>query len=161
MARYAEGTDVSSDRSQAEIQRVVRSYGAVAYGYGWEDGRALVTFQCSGRRIRFVVPLPDPNADRFILTPTGKARTATAACDSYEQEVRRLWRALALVIKAMFEAAASGIVTFEEAFLPYTLLPTGRTVAEHALPEVERSYAGQLPAGPGFLALPPVAGVSP
>ncbi|MCL6424457.1 hypothetical protein Bequi_13890 [Brachybacterium sp. JHP9] len=34
-------------------------------------------------------------------------------------------------MKALLEAVESGIVAFEEAFLPYTVVPgTGRTVAE-------------------------------
>lgn len=158
MSRYAEATEVPADRSRGEIERTVEKYGASAFGYGWEQSRAVVTFQCNNRRIRFVVPLPSPDDERFTLTETGRTRSATAAKEAHGQEVRRLWRALALVIKAMFEATASGIVAFEEAFLPYIVLPTGRTVADHALPEVELAYSrGSL--GPtDFLALPPAGG---
>lgn len=34
----------------------------------------------------------------------------------------------------------AGIVTFEVAFLPYTVLPSGRTVADDATPLVGQAY---------------------
>ena len=37
--RYAAQTEVSSDRSRAEIERTLRKYGATAFAYGWEGNR--------------------------------------------------------------------------------------------------------------------------
>jgi hypothetical protein len=35
---------------------------------------------------------------------------------------------------------AAGITTFEEEFLPHTVLPSGRTVAEDVLPAIAHAY---------------------
>ena len=140
-ARYAESTTVPSDRSRAEIEKTLARYGATTFQYGWQQDRAAIGFVMSGRQIRFILPLPDRENPGFTRTPTGKSRTATAAEAAYEQAVRQRWRALALMVKAKLEAVASGIVTFEEEFLPHTVLPSGRTVAQEIMPAVESAYA--------------------
>ena len=139
--RYAESTTVPSDRSRAEIEKTLTRYGATTFQYGWQQDRAAIGFVMSGRQIRFVLPLPDRESADFTRTPTGKSRTSTAAEAAYEQAVRQRWRALALMVKAKLEAVASGIVTFEEEFLPHTVLPSGRTVAQEIMPAVESAYA--------------------
>jgi len=141
MTRYAANTDVTSDRSRAEIERTLARYGADSFAYGWDSGRAMVGFHMHDRQIRFVLPLPDRNAPEFTKTPTGKDRSATAAAAAHEQAVRQSWRALALVIKAKLEAVAAGIVTFEDEFAMHMVLPDGRTVAAHVLPAIEQAYA--------------------
>lgn len=141
MVRYAENTQVSSDKSRAEIERTLSRYGATSFTYGWEQTRAAIAFVMEGRQIRFVLPLPDRSSDEFRLTPTGKGRAPNAAEGAYEQAVRQRWRALALMVKAKLEAVSAGIVSFEVEFLPHTVLPSGRTVAEDVLPAVEQAYS--------------------
>jgi hypothetical protein len=115
--------------------------------YGWEGGRAVVAFRMQGKMLRFVIPLPDQDAENFYRTPTGKRRTPNAAREAYEQAVRQRWRALALVIKAKLEAVESGIETFEQAFLANILLPDGQTVGQWLVPQVEQAYlTGEMPA---------------
>lgn len=138
--QYAAGTDVSSDRSRAEIERTLTRYGASAFSYGWQEGHAAIQFEAHYRRIRFVLPLPDRHSREFTTTPTGRARAARAAEAAYEQAVRQRWRALALMVKAKLEGVASGIVSFEDEFLSHTVLPSGRTVAEELGPQVARAY---------------------
>jgi hypothetical protein len=48
-----------------------------------------------------------------------------------------------LSIKAKLEAVETGIESFEIAFMPYVVLPDGKTVAEHVLPALAKN---QLPA---------------
>lgn len=138
--KYAEGTTVTSERSRAEIERTLTRYGATTFTYGWEPGRAAVQFVMRGRQVRFILPLPDRDDTDFTRTPTGKVRTSTAAEQAYEQSVRQRWRALALMVKAKLEAVQSGIVTFEVEFLPHTVLPSGRTVADEVGPAVDHAY---------------------
>jgi hypothetical protein len=126
MARYAAQTEVSSDRSRSEIERTLRRYGATAFAYGWEGNRAQIGFKLADRQIKFTLPLPDPSSEEFVLTPTGRERSAKAAEDAYEQAVRQRWRALALVIKAKLEAVEAGISTVEREFLDAIMLPGGR-----------------------------------
>lgn len=138
---YAAGTEVSSDRSRAEIERTLVRYGASAFSYGWEDGRAAIQFDKEGRRIRFILPLPDREDRAFRLSPTGRARTSAAAATAYEQAVKQRWRALALVVKAKLEAVEAGIVTFEQEFMAHMVLPGGQSVYEAVAPAIEHAYA--------------------
>jgi|AACY02.16.fsa_nt_gi hypothetical protein len=49
-------------------------------------------------------------------------------------------------IKAKLEAVEAGIVTFEEEFLPQTVLPDGSRVNEWAQPQMEQAYLeGKMP----------------
>ncbi len=138
--RYAEGTDVPVDRSQSEIRKIILKYGADEYVYGEKAGKAMIGFTAKGKQVRFILPFPDPNDPEFSKTPTGRTRKGNASNEAYEAEIRRRWRALSLSIKGKFEAVATGIVFFEEEFLPYFVLPNGMTVAETMLPQLEAAY---------------------
>lgn len=138
--RYAENTQVSSDRSRAEIEKTLRRYGATAFAYGWDTEAATLMFEIANRRVMFRLPMPDPSDKAFTLTPTRKARSSSAAEAAYEQAVRQRWRALALVIKAKLEAVAAGITTVEQEFLAHIVLPDGRTVGQHTQPVIAAAY---------------------
>jgi hypothetical protein len=140
MARYAEGTAVSPEKSQQEITVMLRRYGASTVATGISDDRAMVAFEAHNRQIRIIVPLPNPASTEFHRTPTNLRRDHAGARRAWEAEVRRRWRALMLVIKAKLEISASGIAEFESEWLAYTVLPDGSTVAQHTLPAVERAY---------------------
>lgn len=148
MARYAADTQVASDRSRAEIERTLRRYGASAFAYGWQENTAQIMFEMASRRIKFSLPLPDPDADEFRLTPSRKwERSPQQQEEAYEQAVRQRWRALALVIKAKLEAVEAGISTVEDEFLAHVALPAGGTVGEWLRPRLDEVYAtGQMPA---------------
>lgn len=145
-ARYAENTQVSSERSRSEIERTLRRYGATAFAYGWDAQAATLMFEIADRRVMFRLPMPDAASRKFTKTPTGKDRSTAAAEQAYEQAVRQRWRALALVIKAKLEAATAGITTVEQEFLAHIVLPDGRTVGQHTLPAIASAYeSGSLP----------------
>lgn len=147
MTRFAAQTTVSSDRSRAEIERLLSRYGADAFMYGWGPERAMISFQMNGRQIKFLLPIPDRNERQFTHTPAkDMPRSDEAATQAYEQAVRQRWRALALVIKAKLEAVESGITVFEEEFLAHIVMPDGKTIGEHALPQIESAYqSGKMP----------------
>ena len=140
MARFAEGTTVSPEASQAEIAATLRKYGATSFAYGWEDNRAMIAFRAHERSVRFLLDLPRSDDPEFHQTPTGRTRQGDAVGAAYEAEVRRRWRALALAIKAKLEAVATGIASFEDEFLAYTMLPDNTTVAEHIHAEVDEAW---------------------
>jgi hypothetical protein len=146
--RYAFDTSVNVESSLLEIRRIINRYGATGFGLVEEDGRAGVTFKCANRTVRIVLELPDKNDDRFRYTETGRPRRSEAAViEAWEQECRRSWRALALVIKAKLEAVASEIATFDEEFMAYVVLPDGLTVGQHTLPVMRDALAsGHVPA---------------
>lgn len=151
MTRYAESTTVSSEKSRGEIEKTLTRYGADQFMYGWKDGAAVVAFRAQGRHIRFMLPMPDRNDDRFKYTNhtnqwARKRLTDAAQAEKYEQAVRQLWRALALCIKAKLEAVEAGITTFEDEFMAQIILPNGESMSEHARPLIARAYAtGQMP----------------
>jgi hypothetical protein len=58
----------------------------------------------------------------------------------WEQACRQRWRALNLVVKAKLEAVESGIATFEDEFLAYTMLPGGATVGQWLTPQLDEVY---------------------
>jgi hypothetical protein len=145
--RYAAGTDVPVDRSKAELERLLVRYGATSFLYGWEGDQYQIGFKMRERMIRFRLPMPSEDDETFWTTETGRDRTAKAARTSYEQEVRRRWRALVLVIKAKLEAIESGISDFESEFLSQIMLPDGRTYGEFAKPQLAHVYAtAEMPA---------------
>jgi len=148
MPTYASNTEVTPDRSRAEIERTLVRFGASRFMYGWDEKAAVVMFDMRKRRLKFVLPLPERKD--FGRTPTGKVRTANSANEAYDQAVRQRWRALALAIKAKLESVESGIEQFEEAFMAQIVLPDGATVGEWMVPQIAIAYEKQ--------AMPPLLG---
>lgn len=147
MPTYAKASGVSSEQSRNEIERTLRRYGAGAFAYATSADRAMIAFEISGHRYRFLLPLPDRNAREFTHTPSrGYARDAKAQDEAYEQAIRQRWRALALLVKATLEAVETGIITVEEAFLAHMTLPDNSTVGDRMLPQLDAiATTGQLP----------------
>jgi len=142
--RYAERTEVTSDRSKSEIEKVLVRYGATGFAYMTDTHRAAVAFQANNRNVRFILPLPDMSD--VAKTPRGRARRGHVAQEAHAQEVRRRWRALALSIKAKLETVESGIAQFETEFMPYVVMPNGKTVAESVAPMIDEAYkSGRMP----------------
>lgn len=146
-SKYANGTEVPTDRSLAEIRATLRRYGATSFAFGEEAGWAMVGFAANDRKVRFALRLPDPDSAEFTRTPTGKSRTAAAAESAYEAAVRQVYRVFAYVIKAKLEAVESGLVTFQAEFLAHLVLPGGQTVGDVVEDRVTAAYeTGQVPA---------------
>lgn len=149
MTRYAKGTEVSPAKSKAEIEDTVTRYGATAFASGWLPDRAVISFEMRGRRVKFVLPMPDPKDKVFTeYVSKGKrwARTETAAAEFHQQAVRQRWRALALVVKAKLEAVETGISVFEDEFMANIVLPSGETVGEVMRPQIALAYRdGSMP----------------
>lgn len=147
MPTYASNTAVSSDKSRAEIENTLRRYGAESFAYLSARDRAVIAFEAHGRRIKFDLPMPDPQDPAFTRTPASKrVRGSEQAHNAWEQACRQRWRALALVVKAKLEAVEAGITSFESEFLAHIVLPNGETVGESAIPRIEIAYrTGRVP----------------
>ena len=142
MTRFAATTEVSVERSRAEIESLIVRYGATSTAFMNAPGRALIMFEAQDRRIVFELPLPDQHDERFKQTPTGREkRNPEAWHAAWEQACRQKWRALALVIKAKLEAVESGITTFEDEFLAHIIMPDGMSVGKHIKPAIQAWYA--------------------
>jgi hypothetical protein len=127
---YAKDTEVPAEKSRAEIERTLGRYGADHFAYMVAPERASVAFRAGPNTVRLVVPLPEPSR----VDGRNHVRSAKELAAAREAEARRRWRALALVVKAKLEAVESGLVTFEEEWFAYLVLPNGSTVFEQAAP---------------------------
>lgn len=136
---FAEKTTVSVDRSQSEIRKILSKYKANGFVFGENVPISVVMFEMRGRRIKFILPMPEKQKTRdkrgYVMSQT-----------QIEQESRRRWRCLALAIKAKLECVESGIATFEEEFMAHIVLPNGNTVGQAVLPQIDQSYKdGKMP----------------
>lgn len=146
MARFAVNTEVSVEKSRAEIERMIVRYGASQTAFMNAPGRALIMFEANERRIVFELPLPDIGDPKFARTPAGRQKLSPERrMTAWEQACRQRWRALALVIKAKLEAVESGITTFEDEFLAHIVMPDGISVGKHIKPTIAAWYSsGQM-----------------
>ena len=124
MTRFAASTKVSVEQTRTEIERTLSRYGATAFAYMSQKGRAIIAFEAVNRHIKITVPLPVENSAEDI------------------QAARQRWRALLLVIKAKLESVESGIETLEEAFYANIVMPDGRTIYESTRDHVSVAYKG-------------------
>jgi len=111
----------------------------------------MIEFAAQGRRVRFVLPMPDRADPQFNIYRRGKygpdiRRTDDAAHKLWDQACRQRWRALALVIKAKLEAVETGISEFESEFLANIVLPDGSTAGAWLRPQIAEAYeTGNMP----------------
>lgn len=145
---YANRTEVSSEKTRGEIERVLIRYGANEFAYAWRENEARIAFALANRRIMFRLPLPDRKDNEFRYTAVRRERRSdSATAEAYDQAVRQRWRALLLIIKAKLEAVEAGIVTLESEFLAHILLTDGTTVYDQVAPRLALAYEhGDVPA---------------
>lgn len=148
MARaYAQGTSVPVERSMMELRRtIVQRYKCTGFQLVEEGSRCGVGFVYKGRPVRIVMNLPSQNEKRFRLTPTGRERGSDDLIyKAWDDECRRIWRALNLAVLAKLELVENG-VEFEKEFMPYLLTSDNRVVADYALKEIVKKLdSGQAP----------------
>lgn len=143
---YAAKTTVSPERSLEEIKRVLRRYGADKFGQAESRESAAVMFEIDQILVRIDVPLPDRDAPEFTQTANGRSRGQGSILAAYEAVLRQRWRALLLAIKAKLEAVECGISTLETEFMPFMVMPSGQTIAQHLLPKLKDAIeSGQMP----------------
>lgn len=149
--QYASGTHVGVSRSKGEIEDELRRIGAGrrAFFDDEDELRAVVMFERQGVRYRLILPLPDPNADRYKWSPSRRVRyDASRQREEWLQECAERWRALAAYIKALRVGWEAGIIKLEEALLSAAMLGNGQSVGEYVLPQLPQSLAAN--------ALPPL-----
>lgn len=144
---YAEKTAVSVAKTKADIEELIQKAGAGQFVSGYKEDVAVIGFSLENRQIRFLLPLPDKQDQKFWYTPEQqRKRTDKQAYEAWEQACRSRWRALYLIIKAKLEAVDSGISTIEREFLYDIVLPDGKTVGEYMAPQIDAAYTtGEMP----------------
>ena len=108
------------------------------------DGQqfAHITFRHGETAVMMGLPMPPPGDFRY--NARGNERSVEVATKFYDQEKRRRWRALLLVVKAKLEAVQSGISTLEREFFSDIVLPNGRTLSEAIIPMLGDLRSGRL-----------------
>jgi hypothetical protein len=130
---YAERTEVPVERSRAECEYLLQKAGAYSVATLMEPDRIALGFKLAGRGYRIIVPLPAvAQATRDVRASHERHEKARA------QALRQRWRALALILRAKLEASLSGVTELETEFLPYAILPSGRSVAEEVAPTLAK-----------------------
>lgn len=127
---YAIKTSVPIDRSQSEIKKILNKYGASDFAYGENGDQAVIIFEVTGRRIKFILPMPKKPSEHATLS----------SIKTYDQLCRSRWRCLVLAIKAKLECVESGITTLEQEFMAHIVLPNGQTVGAVMSPQIALSY---------------------
>lgn len=116
-----DSTRVPISQSQSEIRRLVYQHQGTGVSFMSHPPRegfeALVTMGGNPYHIRVMA-------------------TANTEAKDREQEERRVWRVLYWHLKAMFEAADSGVIAIEDIILPYIVTQDNRTIAEHVRPHL-------------------------
>jgi hypothetical protein len=131
-------TQVTVEKSQGEIRKLLGRFGAREFGFGEAvDDETIVwsavTFVHGDLRVRLRVPHKRLNS-RDLDARARRSRTKTRADLQYElaeQEARRIWRIMAHNLKARMIAVEEGVESFAEAFLAHIVDPeTGATIYE-------------------------------
>jgi hypothetical protein len=138
---YAEGTTIDVTRSRAELEKLLRRYGAEGFAFAWHGPDERVEFAAHGRRLRFEMTAP-ARASVQVRGPQYGQAYADKVDKALEAERRRRWRCLLLAVKAKLEVVESGIATFEEEFLAHVVMPNGETVGRWATPQLRALYEG-------------------
>jgi hypothetical protein len=124
--RTLDGIGAVAQRDRADARPLRRRAVHVRLGRGGAMIAFVVTVPSGQKRqVRFELPLPSTRRAR-VHAPLARSAHRHRGRALWEQACRQRWRALALVVKAKLEAVQSGIATFEDEFLAYTMLPERR-----------------------------------
>jgi len=130
-----DNTQVAVSKSQDAIRKLVYSHqgtGVMLISRAPHEGfEAMVTIEKQSYHLRVMAICKDVSKDR-----NGFIRSDSAKANAVEQENRRVWRVLYWHLKAMFEAADSGVIDVRNVIMPYVVLKDGRTLAEHVIPRM-------------------------
>lgn len=141
--KFAAETAVPVVNTKGSIEKELARYGASGFGYMTQGPVNAVMFEMHDRRIILRMELPDPKSKEMTTqVRTGNRITLPDDLQRRASQIeRQRWRAMLMVIKAKLESVASGIETFEEAWLSHIVLPsTGQTYGDFAIPQLAEVY---------------------
>lgn len=130
-------SSTSGERALGEIQKLLRGFGCAKFGSMIDDaeGTLMVQFEHKGRPVSVKASVngyaaawlkEHPYSSRMRYSKVEHERKAREIASTAVYSILRDW------IKGQITAIETGILSFEGAFLGQILLPSGRTVLEHA-----------------------------
>ena len=134
-----DSTKVPISQSQEALRRLIYTHKGTGVSLISQPPRegfeALVTIEALPYRIRVMATC----ATIDQITSQGRRRAPSVMEELRQSEVRRVWRVLFWHLKAMFEAADSGVIDIRDVIMPYVVTRDGRTLSEHIIPQMERA----------------------
>lgn len=128
-----ESTEVAVSKSQEGIRKMIYSHKGTGLSLVSQPPRegfeAMVNIEKMPYHVRIMATCKDVSRDR-----NGWKRTESAHANAREQEERRVWRVLYWHLKAMFEAADSGVIDIRDVIMPYVVMRDGKTLSDHVRP---------------------------
>jgi hypothetical protein len=128
-------TEVAVSKSQDEMRRLIYSHQGTALVLVSQPPRegfeAMLLIEKMSYHIRVMA-----TCKTVPWVVKGLKRSGRAYAHAVEQENRRVWRVLYWHLKALFEAADSGVIDVRTIVMPYVVLKDGRTLAEHVIPRM-------------------------
>jgi hypothetical protein len=125
----------SGKRAVLEMQKILEAFGASSFGCMeyFDQARVVVQFEWRGRQVTLPASAKGyaaiwlrrhPHNNRMRITKNEYERRALQKGQIAVYSMLRDW------IKGQVIAIETGMLSFEAAFLPYILLPSGETVLE-------------------------------
>ena len=131
-----ESTEVAVSKSQDAIRKLIYSHkgtGLMLVSRPPHEGfEAFIEIENKPYHIRIMAVCKDQKLGR-----DGWERSNSAYEKALEQENRRVWRVLYWHLKAIFEAADSGVIDIRNVIMPYVVLRDGNTLSDHIRPKME------------------------
>ncbi|WP_237173000.1 hypothetical protein [Paracandidimonas lactea] len=131
-------TATSGEKALGEIQKLLRGFGCSKFGSMVDDaaGELLVQFEYRGQMVSVKASTKGYAAAWLKENPWNSRRSGTK--QQYERKAMDIasvavYSILRDWIKGQITAIETGILSFEGAFLGQILLPSGRTILEHAI----------------------------
>lgn len=123
-------TTVAVSKSQGAIRKLVLNNNGEAVAFFSQPPRegfeALILIDDKTYQIRIVAMCREEKTEKLK-----------------EQEERRVWRVLYYHLKAVYEAAGTGVLEFRELILPYIVVRGGKTIAQTILPNLDKALLGK------------------
>lgn len=135
---YAKNTTVPIDRSMVQIRRLLTKGGSDGVAIATTNDGACVQFIYEKMPYKFHVKYPTYRDDNIKYTNTGRVRTDIQMDREIESEVRRLWRALHLYVKAAIEAHDNGIIDLKRSLMGNLQINGGMTVYDKFKGDMKR-----------------------
>lgn len=127
----------AGDKAIGEMQKILRAFGCTRFGYMLDDaaGELLVQFEYRGRQVSVKASMKGYATAWLKEHPwNGRMKSTKSQHEAKALEIASIavFSILRDWVKGQIVAIETGVLSFEGAFLGQILLPSGKTVLEHA-----------------------------